>query len=102
MTRFRFTPQASDDLLEIWRYIAADNPEAADRVEIAVYDACALIAKSPLAGQVRKDLTGRPLRFWTLRCYPNYLIVYDPAATPLQIIRILHGMRDVKRILQKP
>ena len=31
MTRFRFTPQASDDLLEIWRYIAADNPEAADR-----------------------------------------------------------------------
>lgn len=52
MTLFRFTPQASDDLLEIWRYIAADNTEAADRVENAVYDACALIAKSPLAGQV--------------------------------------------------
>lgn len=102
MTLFRFTPQASDDLLEIWQYIAADNPKAADRVEDAVYDACALIAKSPLAGQVRKELTALPLRFWTLSRYPNYLIVYDPAATPLQIIRILHGRRDVKRILAKP
>ena len=100
MTLYRFTPQASDDLFEIWRYIATDNPEAADRVENAIYDACALIAQSPLTGQVRKDLTPLPLRFWTVQRFPNYLIVYDPAATPLQIIRILHGMRDVKRILR--
>jgi len=100
MTLYRFTPQASDDLLEIWRYIAADNPEAANRVENAIYDACTLIVQSPLAGQIRKDLTALPLRFWTLRRFPNYLIVYDPAATPIQVIRILHGMRDVKRILK--
>jgi antitoxin ParD1/3/4 len=100
MTLYRFTPQASDDLLEIWRYIATDNPEAADRVENAIHDACTLIARSPLVGQTRKDLTSLPLRFWTLRRFPNYLIVYDPAATPVQVIRILHSMRDLKRILK--
>lgn len=47
--------------------VAADNPEAADRVENAIYDDCTLIEQSPLAGQVRNDLTSLPLRFWTLR-----------------------------------
>jgi len=56
MTLYRFTPQASEDLLEIWRYIAADNPEAADRVENAIYDA--LIAQSPLARQIRPQSLG--------------------------------------------
>ena len=97
MNLYRFTPQASEDLLEIWAHIAADNPEAADRVETAIYSACDLIVQALLAGQMRKDLTSRSLRFWTLQRFPNYLIVYDPATTPLQIIRILHGMRDVKR-----
>ena len=48
MTLFRFTPQASVDLFDVWSYIAADNPEAAERVEDAIYDACALIAEQPL------------------------------------------------------
>jgi plasmid stabilization system protein ParE len=34
MTLYRFAPQAWDDLLEIWRYIAADDPNAADRVDM--------------------------------------------------------------------
>ena len=38
MTAYRFTPQASGDLFEIWSYIAADNPEAAGRVENAIYE----------------------------------------------------------------
>jgi plasmid stabilization system protein ParE len=97
---FRFTPQAIDDLFEIWNYIARDNLDAADRVESAVYEACALIADAPLRGQVREDLTALPLRFWTLPRFPNYTIVYDPATGPVQIIRILHGRRDLKRILK--
>lgn len=53
---FQFTPQAISDLYEIWSYIAADHPEAADRVEQAIYNACKLIAQSPMAGQVRCGL----------------------------------------------
>lgn len=100
MILFRFTPQAATDLSDIWSYIAADNPKAADRVETAIYEACALIATSPLGGQTRADLTRLPLRFWTVQRYPNYILVYDPASKPLQIVRILHGMREVRRIFE--
>lgn len=58
-------------------------------------------SSEPLIGHVRGELTRLPLRFWTLQRYPNYIIVYDPESDPLQIIRILHARRDVKRILDK-
>jgi plasmid stabilization system protein ParE len=31
MSQYQFTPEAVDDLFEIWSYIAADNLEAANR-----------------------------------------------------------------------
>jgi plasmid stabilization system protein ParE len=83
MTGYRFTPEAEADLFEIWSYIARHNPDAADRVENAIYEACTLIAQVPQSGQVRKEFTGRPVRFWTVRRFPNYIIVYRPEARPL-------------------
>jgi len=99
MSDYQCTPQAADDLFEIWSYIARDSVEAAIRVEDAVYNACELLAKGPLRGNVREDLTKLPLRFWTLQPFPNYIIVYDPQTDPLQIIRILHGARNILAIL---
>ncbi len=37
MSKYRFTPQAADDLFDVWKFIAQDNPEAANRVEEAIY-----------------------------------------------------------------
>jgi plasmid stabilization system protein ParE len=64
MTRYQFTPQALNDLFDVWSYIAQNNEDAADRVEEAIYNACEFLANSPLAGAARKDLTFLPLRFW--------------------------------------
>ena len=80
-------------------YIARDNPEAADRVEEAIYLACERLTDSPLIGTVRKDLTALPMRFWFLTPYSNYFIAYDPGAEPLQIIRILHRARNFGSLL---
>jgi len=41
MSAFVLTPLAKADVFEIWRYIAGNNEEAADRVEDSVFDACA-------------------------------------------------------------
>ena len=97
MSRFQFTPQAADDLFEIWSYIARDSHsvEAANRVEDAVYKACAFLAEGPLRGNTREDLTRLPLRSWTAQA----IIVYDPETDPLQIIRVLHDTRNILAIL---
>ena len=75
MSEYQFTPQAADDLFEIWSYIARDSIEAANRVEAAICEACNLLATTPLAGHVRKDLSGLTVRFWPVQPYSNYLIV---------------------------
>jgi plasmid stabilization system protein ParE len=41
------TPLAKADIFDIWSYIAADSEDAADRVEQAIYDACAFVAEAP-------------------------------------------------------
>jgi len=99
MSSYLLTPQAEDDLYTVWSFIAQDNIEAADRVEAQIYAACGFLASAPQAGHVRHDLTARPVRFWTVPRFPNYVIVYDPTSTPLRIIRILHGALDIPRHL---
>ncbi len=99
MSRCQFTPQAVDDLFEIWSYLARDSARAANRVEAAIHNACAFLAEGPLRGKTREEITPLPLRFWTVQAFPHYIIVYDPQSDPVQIIRILHGSRDVLAIL---
>ena len=55
-----------------------------------------LLSKEPGAGHVREDLTSLPAKFWPIY---SYLIVYNPETKPVQILRVLHGMRDVEGIL---
>jgi antitoxin ParD1/3/4 len=50
----------------------------------------------PGQGHTRKDLTDLPVLFWPVG---SYLIVYDPEKRPLEILRVLHGARDVETIL---
>ncbi len=98
---YALTRLAIADIFEIWSYIAQDSQDAANRVELAVYDACAFVAEVPLAGHPRPDLTSRPLRFWTLTRYPNYTVIYRPATAPLEIIGVLHGKRITRRMVQE-
>jgi plasmid stabilization system protein ParE len=95
------TPLAKADIFEIWRHIAEDSEDAADRVECAIYDACAFIAEAPLRGHRRPDLTSLSVRFWTVTRYPHYILVYRLETAPLQIVAVLHGKRDVRQVLRQ-
>ena len=101
MSTYALTPLAKADIFDIWSYIAADSEDAANRVEQAIYDACGFVAEAPLHGHSRPDLTTRPLRFWTLTRYPNYTLVYRPQTVPLQVVAVLHGKRNIQRILKQ-
>ncbi len=100
MSEYALTPLAKTDIFDIWSYIAEDSENAADRVEQAIYDACTFVAEAPMRGHSRPDLTNRSLRFWTLTRYPNYTIVYRPEASPIQVVAVLHGKRDGRRLLR--
>ncbi len=103
MSVYALTPLAKADIFDIWSYIADDSnsEETANRVEQAIYDACAFVAEAPLRGHSRSDLTSRSLRFWTLTRYPNYIVVYRPETSPLQVVAVLHGKRNIRRILKR-
>jgi len=101
MSVYALTPLAKADIFDIWCYIADDSEDAAGRVEQAIYDACAPVAQAPMRGHSRPDLTSRSLRFWTLTRYPNYTVVYRPETAPLQVVAVLHGKRNIRRILKQ-
>jgi plasmid stabilization system protein ParE len=97
---FQFTPQATEDLDAIWWFIAEHSRDAADRVEMEIVATCRRLAKHPLMGIRRQDITRLPVRFWTLPKFANYVIVYRPDTVPLQVVAVLHGKRDLKKALE--
>lgn len=98
--RIQFTPQAVEDLDTIWLTIAGDNRDAADRVETEILATCYRLAKFPLIGSKREDITPLPVRFWTVTKFPNYVIVYRAETIPLQVVAVLHGKRELKETLE--
>ena len=98
---FRFTPRAAGDLDEILWFIAEENRDAAERVELEIVATCGRLAKHPRIGTKRQDITALPVRFWTVTESPNYVIVYQPDTAPLQVVAVLHGKRDLKEILER-
>lgn len=97
--RYILAPEAARDLVGIWRYIKKQSSlEMAERVETVIRDRIVFLAKNPSAGHWRKDLTNEAVKFFPVY---SYLIIYRPDTTPLQVVGVLHGRRDVERILQK-
>lgn len=101
MSAYFLTPLAKADIFAIWSYIAEDNENAADRVEQAIFEACEFVADAPTSGHSRPDLTTRSVRFWTLTRYPNYTVVYRPETSPVQVIAVMHGKRNIPSILRQ-
>jgi plasmid stabilization system protein ParE len=92
---YSVSPQAVEDLFEIWQYIARDDESVADRVQSEFYETFRSLAGQ---GHRRKDLTARPVLFFPLY---SYLIVYRPDVEPIRIMAVVHGRRNVKRVLKK-
>jgi toxin ParE1/3/4 len=96
MSHARLTYQAASDLEEIEDYISRDNPDAAARVVLEIRDVCDLLAKHPEAGDDRSELRSG------MRGFPvgNYIIFYHPVDDGIEVIRVLHGARDVPKFFE--
>lgn len=89
MGYFIRTAKAEEDLIEIWMYVANDNPEAADKLIEQIDAKCQMLADNPAIGQARSDIASG-LRYFPIR---NYLILYRQLNESVEIVRIVHGAR---------
>jgi len=90
------TSLAELDLAEIALRIAEDNPTAADHWLDSIDEHCRLLASMPEMGRRRPDLAPR------LRSLPvgNYIIFYRPLPSGIEVIRVLHGARDLPALFE--
>ena len=95
MTTIRISEVASADLDDIWFHIASDSPSNADRfLDRLLRTITDTLAVAPLAGRARDEFeTG-------LRSFPfeSYVIFYRVPRDDVEIIRIIHGARDLGAI----
>lgn len=93
-----FGPAARRDLRQALRWIAQENEAAAEALLQAALYSGRRIAEQPMLGRLRLDLLPSPYRFWRVAGFP-YLIVYDAARQPPQVLRMLHMARDLASLL---
>ena len=91
------TRSAFKDLGAIWNFIAADSIDAADRVLEEMNAAIRHLADAPGIGHRRRDVANTSYQFW--RVY-SYLIAYRVQGDALYVSRVIHGARDVGRVLR--
>lgn len=97
--RYIFTETAAADLDAVWDRIALDSPDAADRVVDEILAECERIGREPGIGHTREDLVSkRPIKFWGLY---KYLILYRVDRTPIEVLAIVHGARDVEALMRE-
>jgi plasmid stabilization system protein ParE len=92
---YRISRTAQTDLESICDYIAASNPDAADRLDEHIHKAIQRLADFPGLGHARPDVTDKRYLFWAVG---NYVIAYRVEKGELVVVRVLHGARDFRRI----
>jgi toxin ParE1/3/4 len=93
-----YTSQAERDYDDIIDYLDTHSPPAANRFATGVATKCRLLSKFPRLGRARDEL------------HPGirsvlvgmYLIFYRVTDAAVEIVRILHGARDLRAIDWEP
>ena len=99
MISARFSPRAARDLDEISGHIAADNPEAAERVRRIILNTADLLAQHPELGRRIRKAAARHLqiRWFVVPKFRNYQIFYQPFQETVMVVRVLHAAQDWTR-----
>jgi toxin ParE1/3/4 len=85
--------RADADLREIWRYIASDNPAAADRVLLRIDAKLQILRRFPQVGALRNDIR----RGMRMLIEGNYLLLYeyDSRKDEVDLIAVIDGRREL-------
>jgi toxin ParE1/3/4 len=87
VTGYALHPEAFTDLDDIREYVAEDNPDAASRLIMEIFDGIRGLVAFPHQGYRRPNLTRRPLRFKLVR---EFVIAYAPDKKALWVVAVFH------------
>jgi toxin ParE1/3/4 len=96
-----WTSQACEDLIEIYTYIAQDNPSAAERIFGAIQRKAELLLNHPRLGVRRSEI--RPSARVLIEG-PNLILNEthpdsdDGAINEVEIVRVVDGRRNLKSL----
>jgi toxin ParE1/3/4 len=96
MNGYRLSKLARSDLRQIWSFVAKDRPTSADDLSESFYERFHLIARNPEVGESRPDF-GSGLR---LLSAGSYIIGFRPTPQRVQIVRVVHGARDLRGLFR--
>ena len=95
MKRVIFTHAARQDLIDIWLYIVENNSEAVgDRIYDHIADSCRRLTEYPELGRSRPEIADDARSLLVER----WLILYRLFEKNIQVVRVIDGARDLKRI----
>lgn len=92
---FVVTPEAKASLRDILSDFAEDSPEAAHRLRLRLYEGFQLLGRSP--GMSLPGRTAEPTV--PVSELLSFVAVYAWETSPIQIVSIVHGARDLAIIL---
>ena len=96
-------PLARFDLIEEADFIEqVYGLEKANAFLDAAQETFERLAAMPLMGSLRLHLAAEipDLRQWRIKGFEDYLIFYRPLADGVEIVRVLHGKRNIPTILE--
>ena len=94
---YHIAPQARVDLKESWRHVAVDSENAADRLFAAFLERFQRLGNHSMMDEQRPDL-GEGIRQFTVA---SYIVFYRPQSTGIEVVRVVHGSRDIPALFRK-
>lgn len=103
MLAIKKRPQVIRDLIDLATYIAQDNLDVSDRFLVAAEATFKQLAKAPAMGRicqfVHPSLT--EIRQISIKGFNKYLIFYRITESEVDILRVIHGARDIEAIFNE-
>ena len=90
---------AREDILDIGVYLMDQNPAAATRFLNALEETLNSLADMPEMGRIYQVGT-HELRRFPVRNFDKYLIFYRLLDDRIELVRIIHGSRDIPELLE--
>ncbi|MDY6785265.1 MAG: type II toxin-antitoxin system RelE/ParE family toxin [Cyanobacteriota bacterium] len=96
-------PQVIRDLIELATYIAEDDLEASERFLTVAEQTFKQLGNLPRMGKLSQFSNPKlvDVRQQPIKGFRKYLVFYRPTDLGVEILRVIHGARDLEAILDE-